>query len=47
MNKLIFINLGSLADAQIAGSRSQGIDNNLRSQLDIFFGYNSRNLFEL
>ena len=27
----------SLADAQIAGSRSQDIDNNLRSHLDIFW----------
>ena len=36
----------SLADAQIARSRNQGIDNNLWSHLDIF-GYNSRNLFEL
>ena len=40
MNKLINIyqfTVYSLADAQIAGSRSQGIDNNLRSHLDIFW----------
>ena len=48
--KHILINfMVGLVDAQIAGSRSQGIDNNLRSYLDNNKNnsYNFRNKFEL